>query len=336
MNTSTPSTGNKSSIDAAQSLEAYKIYVKNKLKELTPVFANASVGDFSNHVEIPEENDEFTELYAGIQIMLDVIRQNLSQLQELNAALSEKVLLLEDLDKTKDEFIAIAAHQLRTPLGIIRWNAEVLLSGDEGILPPRMIAKLRDIQIGNLRLISLVNNLLSVSRIEQGRVLNEPKAIRLDEQMASIIKEFKQEADKRSIHIQYTADHQLPILWADPNRMHEVLENVLSNAIKYNILGGHVTITTKKSDTHLIITFTDTGIGIPKSDQAKLFLKFTRGSNAAMSQTEGNGLGLFIVKSYIDDWGGTITIQSPLKTQNSAIQGTSVSIALPLSLMRKP
>ncbi len=230
-----------------------------------------------------------------------------------------------ELEKAKDTFLSIAAHQLRTPLGSMRWNLEMLLAEDVGSLDPEVKKVITQIYENDKRLINLVNDLLNVSRIDQKRVAFEPILTDIIGLTRNIIKEVDGLAKKRSIKIDFIFDirHAFEIT-IDKKRYIEAIENLLSNAIKYSQFGGQVTIAIDRMANRMVqITITDSGIGIPEKDKGNIFAKFFRAENAIKSETEGTGLGLYVVKSYIEDMGGQISYTS---TEN---KGTTFKVLIP-------
>ncbi len=212
------------------------------------------------------------------------------------------------LEKNKDEFISVASHQLRTPLGSMRWLMELLLQ--EQSLSPELKQSLQQVYDNNKRMISLVNDLLNVSRIDQGRVPEKSQMIQPAQIIQGAINDMRQLAEKSQVQLQFAPPQNVPEVWFDPDRFHEIVENLLSNAIKYSNAGGQVGILLEPMGDKLRLTVSDQGIGIPETDQSRVFQKFFRAANAVQSETEGSGLGLFVVKSYVEKWGGTIWFES--------------------------
>lgn len=241
------------------------------------------------------------------------------------------VLVLRDtthereLEKAKDDFLSVAAHQLRTPLGSMKWSLEMLLNGDFGKINHKFDELFKKLSENNRRMIKLVNDLLNSSRIDQGRVADNPTKVNIGNIIKTVVKELEIETKQKLIKVSIEIKNTLPTIIIDPVRFHEVITNLISNAIKYNKNKGSITITIKKQTDEILINIADTGIGIPYEDQKRLFSKFFRAANAIHSETDGTGLGLFVVKSYIESWGGTISLKS---REN---QETCFTINLPLS-----
>lgn len=227
------------------------------------------------------------------------------------------------LDRAKDEFVSVASHQLRTPLGSIRWNLELLLE-DKHKLPKDSVSLAEDAYTSTLRMAGLVNDLLSVARIEQGRVQNIPEKTDLVEVIKASIAETQPLAKRRSVHIDSSGlRKQEAIVTMDPKRFREVIQNILSNGVKYTPPKGKVAIGIERRSKDFIISIRDNGIGIPLEDQSKMFGKFYRATNVTTTDTEGSGLGLFVVKSYVESWGGTVWFTSKVN------EGTTFYVSIP-------
>lgn len=228
-----------------------------------------------------------------------------------------------EIDQMKTDFLSIASHQLRTPLGAMQWNMELVLDGDLGEVSGDMKETLQEIYENNKRLIALVNDLLNVSRIDQNRVQDNPQPTNVAQVVQAAIKELRPLAKQKNITITFENTVTLPSLQIDSKRFREVIENLLSNAVKYNIPKGQVAITCKEIKKDIQIRIEDSGIGIPKKDQPKLFRKFFRAENALHSDTEGSGLGLYVIKSYVEGWGGRVEYSGGVK------KGSTFTITLP-------
>ncbi|MGB5018726.1 MAG: CHASE4 domain-containing protein [Candidatus Moraniibacteriota bacterium] len=221
------------------------------------------------------------------------------------------VTQLRELDQMKNNFLSTAAHQLRTPLGSMRWSAELLINGDFGKLPKAAKEIVRQIYDNNVRMVLLVNDLLDVSRIDSEKGREEKQLVDIATLLQEIIHTMQSEARKRSVKIILTLPKEpLPLLLMPAKHLYEALENLVSNGIKYNKKRGILTLTVKIDASAILLTVADTGIGIPKEDTAKIFSKFFRSANAVLKETEGSGLGLSVVKSYLEESGAKISFKS--------------------------
>lgn len=156
-------------------------------------------------------------------------------------------------------------------------------------------------------------------------MIDEPKLTDIVQIIKDSIKEIQQIADKKSVAINILLEKDVIFqTMIDSKRLREVIENLLSNAVKYNLEFGKIIVEIKKLDEHLEIKVKDTGMGIPQQDQARVYSKFFRAANAVHSETEGTGLGLFVVKLYVEEWGGKVSFTSAEE------KGTTFVITLPL------
>lgn len=178
-------------------------------------------------------------------------------------------------------------------------------------------------------MVELVNALLNVSRLELGTFVVEPEPTDIVEVAKACAKEFKLQISEKKLVLQEKYDPDIPSISADPKLLNIVFGNLLSNAVKYNPDGGSIKLSISKANGRLSIVVADTGYGIPKNQQDKIFSKLFRADNVREKDTEGTGLGLYIVKSIIDHSGGKIWFESK---EN---KGTTFYVTLPLAGMKK-
>ncbi len=228
------------------------------------------------------------------------------------------------LDKLKSEFISIAAHQLRTPLSAIKWVIKMVLDGDAGKLNDEQEQLLKKGYKSNERIITLVNDMLNVSRIEEGRFGYAIKKNDLSLVLDTVLETLNELVAKKKIKLTVSKESDFPLLNIDAKKMSLVLQNLIENAIKYTPEHGKINIKMRKDDRFVKIIIKDNGIGIPEADQHKLFSKFYRAENALRLQTEGSGLGLFIVRNVVKKHGGNINFESEEGV------GTKFMITLPI------
>lgn len=235
----------------------------------------------------------------------------------------------KEIDKAKTEFVSLASHQLRTPLSAVNWYTEMLLNGDMGKLNDKQTEVLKEVAGSNERMNTLVNALLNVSRIDLGTFAIEPEPVNIFLLSDSVVNELKhQVAEKKQNLIRKYEGDEL-IVNADPNLLRIVIQNLLTNSIKYTPDGGQITLTIKKEDDNVDIEVADNGYGIPEEQKSRIFTKLFRADNIVTKVTEGTGLGLYIVKSIVDESGGKITFMSK---EN---EGTTFFVHLPIVGMKK-
>ncbi|MBU0476607.1 PAS domain S-box protein [Patescibacteria group bacterium] len=215
------------------------------------------------------------------------------------------------IERMKTEFVSIAAHQLRTPLSAIKWTLRMLLDGDLGGLSQEQENFVKKSYESNERMIGLINDLLNVSRIEEGRYLYKPTLERLGDVVHFVINSYQEEARKRKVNLEFKKpETELPKVSIDVEKTRLAVQNLLDNAIKYTLPGGKVTVSLKNTKKGIEFSIKDTGVGIPKDQQERVFAKFFRGANIMRMETEGSGLGLFITKNIIEAHGGKIWFES--------------------------
>jgi len=216
------------------------------------------------------------------------------------------------IDKAKTEFVSLASHQLRTPLSTINWYTEMLLAGDAGKMNPEQEKYLGEVYQGSQRMVSLVNALLSVSRMDMGTFILEKVPTDISALLRDALNEQKFHRDQKLISLDIAIEKDLPIAHVDPKLLTMVLQNLISNSVKYTPEKGKIGVSLSSplgKDTFLF-SITDTGYGIPKSQQGKIFTKLFRADNVREKDTEGTGLGLYIVKAIIDNSGGRVWFES--------------------------
>jgi PAS domain S-box-containing protein len=229
-----------------------------------------------------------------------------------------------EIDKEKSEFVSLVSHQLRTPLGLMKWYLEVIMAEKFfKKLPEKVQDYFQEINKNNERLLVLVRDLLSVSKIDEGRVRDDPIMVNLIELLKEVIKEMKVLAIEKNIAIDFKASNGIPNILIDAMRFQEVVKNLISNSIKYNSKNGKVLVKLRAKNKKITIDIIDDGIGISKEDKKKLFTKFFRAENAIKNDPEGSGLGLYVAKQYVELWKGKITVKS-----KEAV-GSTFSIILP-------
>lgn len=233
---------------------------------------------------------------------------------------------IKDIDQAKTEFVSLAAHQLRTPLSAIGWYSEMLLSGDAGELNELQKKYLQQIYDGNARMVNMVKSFLNVSRIELGTMTLDLELVDLRKLVDDVAEEQEQKIEQKKINLSLNYQRDLPAIVIDPKRIRMVIENLLSNAIKYTEERGKVeiTISSGQENKNILFKISDTGFGIPENAKPKIFGKLFRAENAVEKATEGTGLGLYIVKSIINESMGQIWFES---LEN---KGTTFFVSLPI------
>ena len=230
-------------------------------------------------------------------------------------------------EQLKTNFVSTATHQLRTPLTGIRWGLSSLASGESGELNERQSELVHKLTETTSNIISLINDLLDVSQIEEGKRQYEFKKQRIEPIVQEVVKEIIPQFEFK--HLAVTVDippeSEVPPVMIDEVQMKLALQNLIDNAFKYTPAGGAVEIRIHPAPNSLVISVKDNGIGIPKEDQRLLFNKFFRAENAVRIETSGSGLGLFLAKKITEDHNGKLSVDS------ATGRGSTFFIQLPLS-----
>jgi len=231
----------------------------------------------------------------------------------------------ENLSRLKSEFVSIVAHQLRTPLSALKW-ALSLFEEARPKMPAEQKELVKKMNVSNERMIRLVNDLLDAARIEEGRFVYNRKETSFEKILNPVLAAVKQKAEQKNIRLIVKEPKEpLPETTVDIDAMELVLQNLIENAIHYTLPGGRVEISaTRSEDNSLLVSIEDNGIGIAPEEKERIFTKFFRGANAIRLETEGSGLGLFIVKNIVEAHGGNIWFES---TQG---KGTTFHFTIPL------
>jgi PAS domain S-box-containing protein len=236
----------------------------------------------------------------------------------------------KQIDRAKTEFVSLASHQLRTPLTSIGWYTEMMLNGDVGAVTVSQKKYLEEIYQGNRRLIDLVNTLLDVSRIELGTFKFESKQTDVIAIARSVLDEEKLEIAGKLLTVTENFSMNVPAFPTDPKLIRMIFQNLLNNAIKYTPRGGNITFAISiDTGKNILIKISDSGYGIPENQQDKIFTKLFRADNAREVDPNGTGLGLYIIKSIVKNFGGKIWFES------QAYKGTTFYVELPTEGPRK-
>lgn len=234
-----------------------------------------------------------------------------------------------EVDKAKTEFVSLASHQLRTPLTAINWYLEMLSGGDVGKLKKEQAEYVDEIYKANQRMVALVNSLLNVSRIDLGTFLIDPKPTNLKSVADTVIKELEGQIKTKKQTLKTEYGEEVKEIIADQKLMYIVFQNLISNSVKYTPEKGKIWVRIRKEAKNTIIEVEDNGYGIPKEQHSKIFSKLFRADNVVAKDTDGTGLGLYVLKSIIEDSGGKVWFESEQD------KGTKFVVELPENGMEK-
>jgi signal transduction histidine kinase len=274
-------------------------------------------------------NRRLVEQAQKLEQSLAAAQDARTEAETARRALTEQNKRLRELDRLKDEFLSLVSHELRTPLTSIRGYLELVLDEEAGELSAEQRRFLDAVERNSSRLLRLVGDLLFVAQADAGRLGLEHEKVDVADLVADCVEGARPTAHEKAVELTLSA-LPVPALVGDRLRLHQVLDNLVSNALKFTPEGGSVNVRTFSSGDHVIVEVADTGIGIPVADQPRLFERFFRSSAATDQAIPGTGLGLAIVKAIVEAHGGRITVMS------AEGHGTTFRVELPLTAQSKP
>lgn len=292
---------------------------KQELRDFPINYAKPGINTYSNLEYIDA---------AGIEHYLKLIVSQVTS--EQGAQLPQTIITIHDETKSRDlenmkvDFVSMAAHELRTPLAATRGYLELINFKEGESMPADVKNYLQQALKSTAELGNLIDNLLGVTRIERGTLTLHPEKVDIAADIQQAVRNASFSANDKRIALTYDGPTTNCFVIADQISLHEVINNLISNAIKYTDTGGAVTVLLGREDNNYVIRFKDTGIGIPKQAMANLFTKFYRVHGGLNSGSTGTGLGLFISKSIIERHGGTISVESEEGT------GSTFTVTLPV------
>lgn len=274
------------------------------------------------------------ELVIAIQNALSV-----QEIRELNDNLQHRVdvatkelrasnAMLRRLDKSKDDFISMASHQLRTPLTSIKGYISMVRDGDVGKISKTQDELLSEAFSSSERMVHLINDFLNVSRLQTGKFLIDKHPVDLAKVVQQELESLATNAQSRNLSFTYRMPKKFPTLNLDEDKIRQVIMNFSDNAIYYSTEGTKIKVHLAVEGKYAVFTVTDTGIGVPRAEQSQLFNKFYRASNARKQRPDGTGVGLYLAKKVIDAHDGKIIFESVEG------KGSTFGFKLPLSRLR--
>ncbi|MCK5490562.1 MAG: PAS domain S-box protein [Candidatus Pacebacteria bacterium] len=230
-------------------------------------------------------------------------------------ALFHDITREKTVQKLKNEFVSIAAHQLRTPLSAIKWTLTTILDGDLGEMNKEQKKYLQKSNLSNERMISLVNDLLNLSRIEEGKYIQIKNFLKIEDIINEVIVDEEVKTKKKNIIFKFKKDNNIPDISVDKEKIILLIQNLIENAINYCYENTkiYINLMGNKTKNEIQFSITNTGIGIPEELKNRIFTKFFRADNAVKTETIGTGLGLYINKNIVESHGGKIWFESEEK-----------------------
>ncbi len=278
--------------------------------------------------QLNAHNERLHELAEERRKLFEAERAARTEAESVQRLLSEQNDRLRELDRLKDEFVSLVSHELRTPLTSIRGYVELLLDDGETLSADQR-RFLEIVDRNSSRLLELVGDLLFLAQIEAGKLAIEIGTVDLNRVVEECVETSSPAAGARAIELTARLA-PLPRIQGDQARLAQVLDNLVSNAIKFTPRGGRVEVRLSQENGSAVLEVEDSGLGIPEAEQAQLFERFFRSSTATAQAIPGTGLGLTITKAIVDRHGGLIEVESAKDL------GTTVRVRLPRESHQSP
>ena len=274
--------------------------------------------DIKNELAITVQNavslEAVKELNAHLQQRIDASTAELRRSNEQ----------LRGLDSAKDEFVSMASHQLRTPLTSVKGYISMVLEGDAGKITKMQRQLLREAFTSSERMVHLINDFLNVSRVQTGKFMIERRSVDLAKIAKQEVKSLQATAEARDLRLALDVPSRPVVISLDEGKIRQVIMNFIDNALYYSKPNTSIHVSLQVHPHDVRLTVTDTGIGVPAKQQAKLFTKFFRADNARTQRPDGTGVGLYLAKMVIDGHAGKIIFSS------KEGQGSTFGFSLPL------
>lgn len=312
----------------AEHHELKALLEKNNIAVMTPLFEHPGQELGYLMLGSKRSGSPYTEqdvrVISTLTNELSIAMQNalrFEQIEQFNTTLQEKIEeatrkmrrtndKLRKLDETKDDFISMASHQLRTPLTSVKGYVSMVLDGDAGKITELQRKLLTQSFISSQRMVYLISDLLNVSRLRTGKFIIEPMPTNLSTMISEEIDQLQETAKGRNLALTFNKPASFPNLLLDETKMRQVIMNFIDNAVYYTPSGGHIEVNLVERPSAIEFTVVDDGIGVPRAEQLHLFSKFFRANNAKRARPDGTGLGLFMAKKVIIAQGGAVIFRS--------------------------
>ena len=291
--------------------------------------ARIGAGALEERIDL-RTNDELESLADAFNAMAGRLRESYSSLEqkidERTQELAGANALLASASQHKSEFLSRMSHELRTPLNAIIGFSDVLLAGSYGPLNEKQRDYLQDVLTSGQHLLSLINDILDLSKVEAGRMELDISNFSLRDALQSGVTIIRERASLHGVVLSVTCDDGLDVIRGDARKIRQIIFNLLANAVKFTPDGGRVEVTARALDGEAWISVRDTGVGIAPDEQVHLFEEFHQ--TASARGHEGTGLGLSLAKRFVDLHGGRIWVESALG------KGSAFTFTLPVSGLR--
>jgi signal transduction histidine kinase len=303
------------------------LFIVRRIQALVRATKRVAAGELGVRTGLPHGQGELSQLAGAFDQMAESLeraherRLLEEELRRKNYQLEQQNLAIQEANRLKTEFVSMVSHELRTPLTSIQGYAELLLE-DEQIAGEER-ENLTIVKKNADRLLGLINDLLDLSRIEAGRVDLHRTSLDLARLILEVAGSLRPLIEAKRQRLRLDLCDALPAVWADADRVTQILTNLISNAHKYTLMDGSITVAARRDEGFVRVDVSDTGIGLSPEDQAQLFTKFFRAHDRSPRAGGGTGLGLVITRLLVELHGGRITVSS------APGQGSTFSFSLP-------
>ncbi len=307
-----------------------EMFILRPVNALVAATRRVSAGDLRARTGLPHGPGELNQLACAFDDMAESLeqaegrRRQEEELRRKNFELEQHNRSIQEANRLKGEFVSMVSHELRTPLTSIQGYIALLLQGESGELAAEQREFLIVVQNNAERLLALINDLLDLARIEAGRIELHRATLDLARLVQDVARALRPLIEGKQQQLTLDLPPALPPVWADANRVAQVVTNLLSNAHKYTPAGGSIRVTVRAADGTVGVEVRDTGIGLSAEEQAQCFAKFFRAKDRRAQEAGGTGLGLAISRSLVELHGGHITVSS------APGQGSTFSVTLPV------
>jgi signal transduction histidine kinase len=303
------------------------LFIVRQIQALVGATKRVASGEMGVRIGLPQGQGELSQLAGAFDQMAESLeraherRLLEEELRRKNYQLEQQNLAIQEANRLKTEFVSMVSHELRTPLTSIQGYAELLLEDKQIAGEER--ESLTIVKKNADRLLGLINDLLDVSRIEAGRIDLHHTSLDLVRLILEVAGSLRPLIEAKQQRLRLDLGDGLPAVWADGDRVTQILTNLISNAHKYTMVEGSITVAARRDDGFVRVDVSDTGIGLSPEDQAQIFTKFFRVHDRSRQASGGTGLGLVITRLLVELHGGRITLTS------APGQGSTFSFTLP-------
>jgi signal transduction histidine kinase len=303
------------------------LFIVRQIQALVRATKRVAAGELGVRTGLPQGQGELSQLAGAFDQMAESLeraherRLLEEELRRKNYQLEQQNLAIQEANRLKTEFVSMVSHELRTPLTSIQGYAELLLEDEQ--IAEEQRESLTLVKKNSDRLLGLINDLLDLSRIEAGRVDLQRTSLDLARLILEVAGSLRPLIEAKRQRLRLELGDALPAVWADADRVTQILTNLISNAHKYTLVEGSITVAAQRDDGFVRVDVSDTGIGLSPEDQAQLFTKFFTAHHRSPQAGGGTGLGLVITRLLVELHGGRITVSS------TPGQGSTFSFFLP-------